>query len=317
MGVRVPPRARRAQARSRLRPSGSGPSRSRSRASRASCPPCRASGRPVVARAPGAPPRALPVRRALPSVCAPVRVLAPPRVGGRGGARRQRRSCTTPHLVPPRVGGGGAGDDPAATVESRAFACRGADGGAKRPDGAITARLRVSGGGGGGRRAGCVVFHRSRAQGRSRRAGTSTHRRDRRRAGASGPAGGGRAGGSKRWSARIFHPPRRTPLVPKCCNDAIPRTGRSRHAPESHAPSTFFTLPTPPGRKGEDTASPGPSPGVDAPGHDSGGRCRRPGCRRGSRHLGPRGRGRRPGARGNRRRAKGLTRGSVVGRAAA
>ena len=269
-GVRVPPRARRAQARSRLRPSGSGPSRSRSRASRPSCPPCRAGGRPVVARAPGAPPRALPVRRALPFVCASVRVLAPPRVGGRGGARRQRRACTTPHLVPPRVGGGGAGDDPAATVESRAFACRGA---------------------GGGRRAGCVVFHRSRAQGRSRRAGTSTHRRDRRRAGASGPAGGGRAGGSKRWSARIFHPPRRTPLVPKCCNDAIPRTRRSSHAPESHAPPTFFTLPTPPGRKGEDTASPGPSPGGDAPGHDSGGRCRRPGGRRGSRHLGPRGRG--------------------------
>ena len=38
---------------------------------------------------------------------------------------------------------------------------------------------------------------------------------------------------------------------------------------------------------------------------------------RAARHLGPRGRGRRPGARGNRRRAKGLTRGSVVGRAAA
>ncbi len=315
MGVRVPPRARRAQARSRLRPSGSGPSRSRSRASRPSCPPCRAGGRPVVARAPGAPPRALPVRRALPFVCAPVRVLAPPRVGGRGGARRQRRACTHRTLclrvsgaaapvtirlrpwsrAPSRVGGRTAARSARMEPSPRAFACRG----------------------GGGRRAGCVVFHRSRARGRSRRAGTSTHRRDRRRAGASGPAGGGRAGGSKRWSARIFHPPRRAPLVPKCCNDAIPRTRRSRHAPESHAPSTFFTLPTPPGCKGEDTASPGPSPGGDAPGHDSGGRCRRPGGRRGSRHLGLRGRGRRPGARGNRRRAKGLTRGSVVGRAAA
>ena len=37
-------------------------------------------------------------------------------------------------------------------------------------------------------RTGCVVFHRSWVRRRSRRAGTSTHRRDRHRAGASGPA---------------------------------------------------------------------------------------------------------------------------------
>ena len=48
-----------------------------------------------------------------------------------------------------------------------------------------------------------------------------------------GWAGDGRDGGSKRWPARIFHPPSRAPRVPKWRNDAIPRERRSSRAPES------------------------------------------------------------------------------------
>ena len=56
---------------------------------------------------------------------------------------------------------------------------------------------------------------------------------------------------SKRWPARIFHPPPpRAPPVPKWRNDAIPRTRRSRRAPERYAPSTFFRPADAPGRNG-------------------------------------------------------------------
>ena len=59
-----------------------------------------------------------------------------------------------------------------------------------------------------------------------------------------------RPGHSKRWPARIFHPPPRAPPVPKWRNDAIPRTRRSRRAPERYAPSTFFRPADAPGRNG-------------------------------------------------------------------
>ena len=52
--------------------------------------------------------------------------------------------------------------------------------------------------------------------------------------------GGTRSGTSKRWLTRIFHPPPRTSPVTKWRNDAIPHERRSRRAPESYAPSTFF-----------------------------------------------------------------------------
>ena len=59
-----------------------------------------------------------------------------------------------------------------------------------------------------------------------------------------------RPGHSKGWPARIFHPPPRAPPVPKWRNDAIPRTRRSRRAPERYAPSTFFRPADAPGRNG-------------------------------------------------------------------
>ena len=59
-----------------------------------------------------------------------------------------------------------------------------------------------------------------------------------------------RPGHSKRWPARIFHPPPRAPPIPKWRNDAIPRTRRSRRAPERYAPSTFFRPADAPGRNG-------------------------------------------------------------------
>ena len=59
-----------------------------------------------------------------------------------------------------------------------------------------------------------------------------------------------RPGHSKRWPARIFHPPPRAPPVPKWRNDAIPRTRRSRRAPERYAPSTFFRPADAPGCNG-------------------------------------------------------------------
>ena len=68
-------------------------------------------------------------------------------------------------------------------------------------------------------------------------------------AGTGGPVAE-RSGDSKRWPARIFHPPPRAPPIPKWCNDAIPRTRRSRRAPESHAPATFFRPADAPGRNG-------------------------------------------------------------------
>ena len=60
-----------------------------------------------------------------------------------------------------------------------------------------------------------------------------------------GGSAAGRSGGSKRWLAHIFHPSPSTPPVPKWRNDAIPRERRSRRAPESYAPATFFHPPTP------------------------------------------------------------------------
>ena len=68
-------------------------------------------------------------------------------------------------------------------------------------------------------------------------------------AGTGGPVAE-RSGDSKRWPARIFHPPPRAPPIPKWRNDAIPRTRRSRRAPESHAPATFFRPADAPGRNG-------------------------------------------------------------------
>ena len=59
-----------------------------------------------------------------------------------------------------------------------------------------------------------------------------------------------RPGHSKGWPARIFHPPPRASPVPKWRNDAIPRTRRSRRAPERYAPSTFFRPADAPGRNG-------------------------------------------------------------------
>ena len=59
-----------------------------------------------------------------------------------------------------------------------------------------------------------------------------------------------RPGHSKRWPARIFHPPPRAPPVPKWRNDAIPHERRSRRAPERYAPSTFFHPADAPGRNG-------------------------------------------------------------------
>ena len=68
-------------------------------------------------------------------------------------------------------------------------------------------------------------------------------------AGVDGPVAE-RSGGSKGWPARIFHPPPRAPPIPKWRNDAIPRTRRSRRAPERYAPSTFFRPADAPGRNG-------------------------------------------------------------------
>ena len=68
-------------------------------------------------------------------------------------------------------------------------------------------------------------------------------------AGTGGPVAE-RSGDSKKWPARIFHPPPRAPPIPKWRNDAIPRTRRSRRAPESHAPATFFRPADAPGRNG-------------------------------------------------------------------
>ena len=59
-----------------------------------------------------------------------------------------------------------------------------------------------------------------------------------------------RPGHSKRWPARIFHPPPRAPPIPKWRNDAIPHERRSRRAPERYAPSTFFRPADAPGRNG-------------------------------------------------------------------
>ena len=68
-------------------------------------------------------------------------------------------------------------------------------------------------------------------------------------AGVDGPVAE-RSGGSKGWPAHIFHPPPRAPPIPKWRNDAIPRTRRSRRAPERYAPSTFFRPADAPGRNG-------------------------------------------------------------------
>ena len=56
-----------------------------------------------------------------------------------------------------------------------------------------------------------------------------------------GVPGTGRSGDSKRWPSLIFHPPPRAPSIPKWRNDAIPRTRRSRRAPERYAPATFLS----------------------------------------------------------------------------
>ena len=55
-----------------------------------------------------------------------------------------------------------------------------------------------------------------------------------------GVPGTGWSGESKRWPARIFHPPPRTPPATKWRNDAILRMRWSRRAPERYAPATFF-----------------------------------------------------------------------------
>ena len=65
-----------------------------------------------------------------------------------------------------------------------------------------------------------------------------------------------RPGHSKRWLARIFHPPPRAPPVPKWRNDAIPHERRSRRAPESHAPATFFRPADAPDHDGEGAGGP-------------------------------------------------------------
>ena len=57
-------------------------------------------------------------------------------------------------------------------------------------------------------------------------------------AGAGGSVAG-RSGDSKRWPARIFHPPPRTPPITKWRNDAVLRMRSAADAPESHAPATF------------------------------------------------------------------------------
>lgn len=57
-------------------------------------------------------------------------------------------------------------------------------------------------------------------------------------AGAGGSVAG-RSGDSKRWPARIFHPPPRTPPITKWRNDAVLRMRSAADAPESYAPATF------------------------------------------------------------------------------
>ena len=87
-----------------------------------------------------------------------------------------------------------------------------------------------------------------------------------------------RSSDSKRWPARIFHPPPRTPPVTKWRNDAVPRMRSAADAPESYAPATF-------------------SRPVDAP--DRGGGGRRPGA---------------PGAGAQHRRGRSLHRGRAARR---
>ena len=58
-----------------------------------------------------------------------------------------------------------------------------------------------------------------------------------------------RSGDSKRWPARIFHPPPRTPPVTKWRNDAVPRMRSAADAPESYAPATFSRPVFPPRRR--------------------------------------------------------------------
>ena len=66
-------------------------------------------------------------------------------------------------------------------------------------------------------------------------------------AGAGGSVAG-RSGGSKRWPARIFHPPPRTPPITKWRNDAVLRMRSAADAPESYAPATFSRPVFPPRR---------------------------------------------------------------------
>ena len=66
-------------------------------------------------------------------------------------------------------------------------------------------------------------------------------------AGAGGSVAG-QSGDSKRWPARIFHPPPRTPPVTKWRNDAVPRMRSAADAPESYAPATFSRPVFPPRR---------------------------------------------------------------------
>ena len=171
MGVRVPPRARRAQARSRLRPSGSGPSRSRPR------PPGRRRPRASRSSRPRRRPRARRLREGLVvgRILIRVRAGGPTRRAGAPGPLPAR----PPRLPGPPTGRGHPGPSPArrprllprvphpGRPSPRLLA----------PSGSACRERRAA-------RAGCVVFHRSWVRGRSRRAGTSTHRRDRHRAGA-------------------------------------------------------------------------------------------------------------------------------------
>ena len=96
-------------------------------------------------------------------------------------------------------------------------------------------------------------------------------------AGAGGSVAG-QSGDSKRWPARIFHPPPRTPPVTKWRNDAVLRMRSAADAPESYAPAAF-------------------SRPVDAP--DRGGGGRRPGA---------------PGAGTQHRRGRSLHRGRAARR---
>ena len=115
----------------------------------------------------------------------------------------------------------------------------------------------------------------------------------------------------KRWPAHIFHPPSRTPPVPKWCNDAISHERRSRRAPEKYAPATFSAPPTPQtttsGAPQRGSSPSGPDgvvllePGDGARDHPAQTRWRARAATAGAVDR---------ASRGNRRHAKGFTRGA-------